>query len=507
MYFREPREPDGDERTLLEMAGYLAAIAIEQRQLTDRLAYQAQHDSLTGLPNRVLFEDRLQQAIAQAARRAELLALLFVDLDRFKLINDTLGHAVGDSLLQQVAWRLERRVRRTDTIARMGGDEFTLVATELKDPQGAARVAEKLLDALKTPFEVEGHELFVTGSIGISLFPDDGQDVTELLRKADSAMYRAKEQGKNEYQFYSTEVDTATLERLKLERQLYQAVERGELTLYYQPQFDLRIGQVVGLEALLRWHRLGFGMISPATFIPMAEESGLIISIGTWALREACQQSKVWQRDGHPAVKVAVNVSALQFTRPDFVEVTARALEQSGLEPHLLELELTESMLMYNTQDTALKLARLQTLGVRIAIDDFGTGYSSLAYLQHLPIDTLEIDRSFVRYIRASAENTPDKAVIVRAITTLAHSLQMRVVAEGVETRAQLQFLRQIGCHGVQGFLLSPALPPAEVQTLFLEAPGPSAIAVELGLHTEKAAPAPPAATDNASIEPRPSNV
>ncbi len=380
-----PRSPRQEELDLVSKVTRLATIAIEQRQLTDRLVYQAMHDALTGLPNRMQFEERLHDALAQARRRGWLAAVLFVDLDRFKQINDTLGHQVGDALLQQVARRLQGCLRKSDALARMGGDEFTVLLTELKDAQYAQLVAQKLLDTFHEPFHVEGYELFVTASIGISVCPFDGRDATTLQRNADSAMYRAKNQGKNNFQVFKPEISATALESLEIENALRRALENGEFQLRYQPQADTS-GMLTGLEALLVWSHPKLGLIAPAQFIPVAEESGLIVPIGSWALEQACLQNAEWKRAGQRPVKVAVNVSVTQFMRPGFADSVDRLLRETGLEPSLLELELTESVVIRDVQESARQMSRLRSLGVSLAIDDFGTGYSSLSYLRILPI-------------------------------------------------------------------------------------------------------------------------
>ena len=443
------RKPAEEELGLIGKASRLAAIAIEQKQLTDKLAHQAHHDTLTGLPNRALFEERLQSAVAQARTRGWHAAVLFVDLDRFKQVNDTLGHPAGDALLQQVAQRLGNCLRKTDTLARMGGDEFTILLTELRDPQYSVKVAQKLLDALKTPIVVDGHELFVTASIGISTYPRDGRDAATLQRNADSAMYRAKEQGRNNFQVFLPEISASILGSLEIENALRKALELNEFQLRYQPQVSLD-GTLTALEALLVWNHPKLGVIPPLQFIPVAEESGLIIPIGNWVLREACRQNAEWQKAGHPRVKVAVNVSVMQFTRPGFTEIVSHVLKETGLAPSCLELELTESLIMQDVRESAQQLDRLRSLGVNLAIDDFGTGYSSLSYLRMLPIGTLKIDQSFLQEV----DSNPNTMPLVRAIVALAHSLQLCVVAEGVETERQLEALRQVGCDMVQGYLI-----------------------------------------------------
>ncbi len=462
IYCGVTRKPAEAELDLIGKASRLAAIAIEQRQLTNRLAHQAQHDTLTGLPNRALLEERLQQALAQARKQGWHIAVLFVDLDRFKQINDSLGHPVGDALLQQVARRLEGCIRKTDILARMGGDEFTLLLTELRDYQYSQKVAQKLLDSLAAPFQVEGYELFVSASIGISTSPRDGADAATLQRNADSAMYRAKNRGRNSFQMFVPEISALALESLELENALRRAVEHDELQLRYQPQTDIE-GRLTGLEALMVWNHPKLGVISPSQFIPLAEESGLIIPLGDWAVREACRQRAEWQRAGQTPVTVAVNVSATQFTRAGFVESVATVLRETGLDPSLLELELTESVVMRDIKESAWQMEQLRNLGVSLSIDDFGTGYSSLSYLRMLPVHTVKIDRSFLREL----DSPPNTMPLVGAIVALAHSLQLRVVAEGVESQSQLAALRALGCDRVQGYLIGEPL-PTEAVTLLL---------------------------------------
>ena len=455
-YQDRPARPDADQVKLLHMAAGLAAIAIEQRLLADQLAYQALHDALTGLPNRALFQERLDHALCYARRCGHMVALLYIDLDRFKLINDTLGHAAGDCLLRQVARRLKSRVRESDTLARISGDEFTVIATALKDPQDAQAVAEAILQALRVPFTVETRELFVTVSIGISMYPQDAADSNTLQRHADGAMYRAKNAGKNGFHFFAPEIGAAISERMEVENQLRRALDRRELTLFYQPQFDLSSGRMVGQEALLRWNSGKLGKVSPVRFIPIAEESALIVPIGAWVLEHACTQTRAWRDAGLTVSGMCVNVSALQFAQRDFVEMIDAVLTRSGLEPNGLELELTESLIMRDLEQAARRMHKLRELGVRISVDDFGTGYSSLAYLQHLPIDVLKIDRSFVH----ETEKSPAASSLVRAIVTLAHGLGITVIAEGVETEYQFRTMRHMGCDRAQGFLLGRPAPP-----------------------------------------------
>jgi diguanylate cyclase (GGDEF)-like protein/PAS domain S-box-containing protein len=459
IYLREQQEPSSAVVELMEMASRLAAVAVDQRALNDRLAYQALHDALTGLPNRFLFEERLHQALDQAKRHGWHVAVLFIDLDRFKQINDTLGHAIGDTLLQLVSRRFEGCLRRTDSLGRMGGDEFQLILTELRDPSDATRVAQKLLDALKAPFKVDAFELFVSASIGISIFPRDGRDSVTLLRNADNAMYRAKNQGKNVFQFFTPDLAAAALEQLELENALRRSMGNGELQLYYQPQLAIG-GRLAAVEALLVWNHPKLGVIPPAQFIPVAEESGLIVEIGAWVLEEACRQTVAWRQAGYEPVKVAVNVSPVQFARADFVETVAQVLSHSSLDPSLLELELTESVVMRDFEESSRQMERLRALGASISIDDFGTGYSSLSYLRRLPIDTIKIDRSFVKELDVDSNTMP----LVQAIVSLAHGLRLDVVAEGVETEHQMRALRTIGCDKVQGYLLSAPLPASQIE-------------------------------------------
>jgi diguanylate cyclase (GGDEF)-like protein len=439
----------------------LAAIAIEQRQQTDKLAHQAQRDALTGLPNRALFEDRLHVALDQAGREGWLAAVLFVDLDRFKEVNDTAGHSVGDSLLQQVAGRLESCVRRTDTVARWGGDEFTLLLTGLRDQQYVVTVAQKLLDALRAPFHIDSHELSVTASIGVAVYPKDGKDASTLQGNADVAMYRAKGRGKNRLHLFLPETDIRTLEPVEIENGLLQALENGDLQLRYQPQVGLD-GGITGLEALLFWNHPELGFISPTQFIPVAEECGLIVPIGSWVLKQACSQAAEWRRAGLPPVKVSVNVSATQFTRAGFADAVAGILEETGFDAGSLELELTESVVMNNIEECNRQMRRLRSLGVGIAIDDFGTGYSSLSHLRNLPIDTIKIDQSFL----VGLDTEPNAMPLLKTIVALAHSLGLRAVAEGVETERQLEALRQVGCDRAQGYLTGEPMPSDGVSRL-----------------------------------------
>jgi diguanylate cyclase (GGDEF)-like protein/PAS domain S-box-containing protein len=427
----------------------------ERKRVEEQIEYQAYHDALTGLPNRRLFRDRLTVALAHARRMKHPLAVMFLDLDRFKVVNDTLGHSTGDELLKAVGARLQVSLREEDSIARMGGDEFTILLADLKSTDTAAKIAQKVLDTVALPLQIDGTELFVTTSIGIALFPSDGDSAEVLLANADHAMYRAKDAGRNSYQMFTPAMNNRALERLSLENDLRHALDRGELVLHYQPQINIASGRVTGVEALLRWNRPGFGLVGPKDFIPIAEETQLIVPIGEWVLREACRQAREWRGDRASGFRMAVNLSPRQFQHSDLPHVIAAALEISGIAPHDLELEITESLAMQNTTRTISTLQRLREMGVQIAIDDFGTGHSSLNYLRSFPIDSVKIDQEFVQEIEASAA---DRA-IVSAVIGMARGLGLRVTAEGVETEEQLTFLREQGCEDVQGFLFGEPVP------------------------------------------------
>jgi diguanylate cyclase (GGDEF)-like protein/PAS domain S-box-containing protein len=411
----------------------------------------AHHDPLTGLPNRLLFNARLGHALQRARREQAQVAVLFLDLDRFKNVNDSLGHPAGDRLIQAVAGRLKGCVRDQDTVARLGGDEITIIAEDIRHSRDAAAVAQKVLEAFARPFALDDQEVYITASMGVSLFPDDGGEVATLVKNADAAMYRAKAQGRNNYQFYTAELTTMAFERLALESSLRRALERGELVLHYQPQVACGDGRITGLEALVRWRHPEMGLVAPGRFIPIAEETGLIIPLGAWVLEAACRQAHAWHTAGHPGLTLSVNLSARQFLQPDLVETVERILAETGLEPGTLELELTESAFTDNAEEAVRSLHRLKALGVTLAIDDFGTGYSSLSQIKQFPIDRLKIDKSFVDDIPHDA----DDMTITRAIIALGRSLQMEVVAEGVETEAQRAFLEAEGCDTLQGFLFS----------------------------------------------------
>jgi diguanylate cyclase (GGDEF)-like protein/PAS domain S-box-containing protein len=422
-----------------------------RKQAEERIQYLATHDSLTGLPNRVMFAELLNHVLASARRHQGRFAVLFIDLDRFKFINDSLGHEAGDALLREVARRLKDNLRASDIVARLGGDEFVMLLQELHTGEEAGLIARKLLSAVIKPIELNGQECRVTASIGISMFPDDAQDETSLMTHADLAMYHAKEEGKNNFQFYDGRLETISLERLTLETQLRRAMERDELSLHYQAKLDLARNTIAGVEALLRWTSPELGAVSPAKFIPLAEETGLILAIGKWVLRTACAQCMAWQRDGLPPVRVSVNLSPRQLGDPELVAAVRDVLADTGLQPDLLELEVTESSVMHNVERALEVLTALKDMGVRLAIDDFGTGYSSLAQLKRFPIDTLKVDRSFIRELPSDSE---DKA-IAEAIIAMGKTLSLTVVAEGVETREQQDFLRERACDQMQGFYFS----------------------------------------------------
>ncbi len=421
----------------------------------DQLAHLATHDTLTGLANRTLLADRLDQAVTRSARDGTIAAVLLIDLDRFKQVNDSLGHALGDRLLKEVARRLEQSIREGDTVARLGGDEFVLVLTELAKHEDATSVARKLLALLTQSFVIDGRELFVTPSIGLSFYPQDGTDGASLLRLADLAMYQVKAGGRNGFGCCAQELNVRAQQMAELEAGLRQALEHDELKLYYQPKADLYSGEICGAEALIRWQHPVRGLVPPNDFIPLAEESGIILPIGEWVLREACRQAARWQSEGLPALTVAVNLSARQCRQENIVEIIAQALQDAGLEPKWLQIEVTESMVMHNLDVAASVLCRIKALGVTLAMDDFGTGYSSLGYLKQFPFDCLKIDRSFVQNITTE----PDDALIASAVIAMAHSLHLYVVAEGVESESQMLYLRNQHCDQLQGYLFARPLP------------------------------------------------
>jgi diguanylate cyclase (GGDEF)-like protein/PAS domain S-box-containing protein len=443
---------------------------VTERKLAEQKAeYQAYHDALTGLANRRLFQEHLSIALALAQRRNSLLAVLFLDLDHFKVINDSLGHTVGDDLLRHVAGRIREALREGDTVARVGGDEFTIVLQEVAQKEDAARVAQKVLHAISEPVELAGHRLYVTASVGVTLFPEDGTDAEALLKNADNAMYRAKAEGRNTYQMATRELSRITRERMTLEIGLHNAIERNEFELHYQPQIDLATHRIVGTEALIRWRHPQRGMISPAEFIPVAEERGFIVIIGDWVVRTACEQARRFHDKGHE-IRVSVNISARQFTEPSFAAMIEDVVRRTGISPKLLELEITENVAMENVDLTLTVLSRLRRIGVSIAIDDFGTGHSALNYLKRFPIDTLKIDRDFIEDLPYGDED----AAIVHAVVSLARGLRLRVVAEGVETDEQLEYLRSVRCPEVQGYIFGHPVPAHEFERLLERGVGAS---------------------------------
>ncbi|HEU4965595.1 MAG TPA: EAL domain-containing protein [Bacilli bacterium] len=446
-------------------AGVIAIRDItERKQAEEIINHMAYHDHLTGLPNRLKFYDQVTLGIEEAAKSGEQLAVLFLDLDRFKVVNDTLGHSMGDQLLKQVADRITATVRPEDLIARMGGDEFTILMRNIEQTE-AAVMAERLNEAISLPYQIEGFELHTTTSIGISLFPQDGDGVHGLMRLADTAMYRAKEAGRHSFAFYCPAMDRQGAERLSLENDLRHALDRDELELFYQPRVDMNSGRIVGMEALLRWRHPELGLVSPGVFIPIAEETGLIVPIGDWVLNTACRQTKAWIDAGYPPLQVAVNLSARQFQRQSLVEKVMATLEETGLDPHFLDLEITESITMQDVEFTSQTLEQLRAFGVQISVDDFGTGYSSLSYLKRFPITTLKIDQSFVREL----VNDPYQAAIVNTVIYLAQNLQLKVIAEGVETEEQFNYLRDKSCNEMQGFLFSRPIPAPDFERLLQE--------------------------------------
>jgi diguanylate cyclase (GGDEF)-like protein/PAS domain S-box-containing protein len=434
-----------------------------KRNLMRELAHQAHHDALTGLPNRLNFNESLNQALARAKRKRGMLSVMFLDLDRFKLINDTMGHNLGDLLLKDIAERIRQTLREGDTIARQGGDEFLVLLPEIRDEQEVVSVTERILGVFSQPLMLDGNEVYMSTSIGISLYPTDGSNLETLVKQADTAMYYAKEQGRNNYQFFTSGLNIKANDRLSTENSLRKALARGEFILHYQPQVDIESGSIVGLEALIRWNSAEQGIVPPFSFIPIAEDTGLIVPIGEWVLRTACAQNKAWQEQGYPHLRMAVNVSARQFREPRFIKLVAEILQETGLDPQWLELEITESIAMENGDASVEMLSLFKDLGVRISIDDFGTGFSSLNYLRRMPIDTLKIDQSFIQDI-STGENGEE---VVTAIIQLAKNLRLKVIAEGVETNSQRSFLKNKRCDEMQGFLFSKAVTPEEVEKFF----------------------------------------
>ncbi len=463
MFPSELSTPSKADLSLAERCSRFIHLAVDREMMAERLATQSLIDSLTGLPNRTLASDRLDHAIKRARRGGTQLATLLIDLDGFKAINDSLGNQHGDLLLKQVADRLKGAIRSSDTLGRFGADQFVLIASDIAE-NSITLICDRLLSAFKGPYSAAGKQLTLTASIGVSNYPSDGDDVNALLRNADTALTHTKRQSRGGYIQFEPSMSEATLERMELENQLRTAIQNNELVVFYQPQVDAT-GQVVAVEALVRWKRNGV-LIAPLKFIPIAEECGLIVPIGRWVLRESCRWCKQWQTAGRRPIRVAVNVSALQFAQDDFVQVVRDCLADAKLDACWLEVEVTESLLMQNTKNVAGKLDRLREMGVAVAIDDFGTGYSSLAYLQKLPIDILKIDRSFVKDIPNADDLSSEKTAVIRAILSMAHSLQLKVVAEGVETETHMQFLRLAGCHQMQGYFFSPPKPGDELASI-----------------------------------------
>jgi diguanylate cyclase (GGDEF)-like protein len=462
-YAKEPREPTDAEMSLINVGTRIAGIAIERKLAEDRIHFMANHDALTGLPNRTLLDDRLSQALHYAQRYDRWVTVVFVDLDNFKFINDSLGHNAGDELLKTLAKRMVDRVRATDTVVRIGGDEFVIVLFDQpKNADVISEIVQELQSAIAEPVRLEGHDFRVTSSLGVATYPNDGADADTLLANADAAMYRAKEVGRDNFQFYTPELNTKVHGKFLLQEELRNAVARFEFVLHYQPQVDLRTGRIFAVEALVRWNHPKLGTVPPIEFIPLAEETGLIVPIGDWVLHEACRQNRAWHDAGLPLVTVCVNVSARQFRERNLVSRVAGALKQSGLEAKYLELELTESLIMQDIELAVATMKELQGLGVQLSIDDFGTGYSSLSALKTFPVARLKIDKSFIDGLPT---NENDKSV-ASAVISLGQKLNLRVIAEGVETDAQAAFLRENNCDEMQGYLFSRPVPAQDIEAL-----------------------------------------
>ncbi len=449
---------------------YAAVISdiTERKKAEEQIHYQANYDTLTGLPNRSLFQDRLNLALPSMSRTDRKLALMFIDLDGFKLVNDTLGHDIGDLLLKETAGRLGTCVRQGDTVARLGGDEFTIIMPNLVDPRHAPLVGQRVLDALAKPFHLKGHETFVSASIGVTIFPDDASEAKELLRNADAAMYRAKEQGKANLHFFTADLNAVVQERMVLKNGLGKALEKGEFSLHYQPKLEIESGRITGVEALMRWNSPDLGMVSPVKFIPVMEETGQVVEMGEWAIRIACLQHQEWRQAGLPRIRIAVNLSPRQLRDASFVLIVESVLRETGVKPAGLELEITESLLMSDSGGALKALGELHEMGIHMAMDDFGTGYSSLSYLKRFPIDTIKIDRTFV----ADIATNPDDAEIIRTIISMGHTLNRKVIAEGVENGQQLSLLRDYQCDEIQGYFFSRPL-PAGMITKFIKKNSP----------------------------------
>jgi diguanylate cyclase (GGDEF)-like protein/PAS domain S-box-containing protein len=464
-FHSDVRQPDPLLINIAESLGSEIGQFLVRMQAEEAVKYMAMHDALTRLPNRAMFNERLARAISLAQRHTRGLAVLFIDLDRFKLINDTLGHEAGDEVLREAASRLTENLRAGDTVARLGGDEFIVLLEDVPDPVYVGSVSRKLIRALAAPFTIGEREYRMTASIGVSVYPADGDDAETLLKHADAAMYRAKEQGRNGFEFYSERLSAGSLERLSLESALRRALEREELVLHYQPQIETCSGRVVGIEALVRWQHPELGLLQPARFIKLAEETGLIVPLGDWVLMTACEAHRAWQKLRLPPARIAINLSPRQFLHANLVKDTLRTLEATGCSGRYIEMEITEGIVMQDPAGTIATIDELKENGVRIAMDDFGTGYSSLAHLKRFPIDSIKIDRSFV----ADVPEDPGNVAITQAIIAMARTLQLTVIAEGVETAAQFNFLRSRGCDEVQGYYFSPPLPFPEATAFLME--------------------------------------
>ena len=443
--------------------------SIERKRYQEQIEFHANYDALTGLPNRNLLHDRLKQSVF-AQRYVRSIGVVFLDIDHFKFVNDSLGHNTGDKLLRCVAERLTEALRDGDTVARLGGDEFILILNDQPGEEIIFRAMQRIMSSIAKPIKVDGHELLVTCSAGISLYPQDGPDVDTLLKHADAAMYRAKDSGRNNFQFYTAEMNQHVNERLKTENSLRRALERREFELYYQPRIDVRSGVTVGCEALLRWRHPERGLLLPERFIALAEETGLIVPIGEWVMKTACTQAQAWQKGRSSPLSVSVNLSSRQFKQEALAGAIGTALRESGLDPRLLEMELTESLVMHDTDAAIRMLSRLREIGVELSVDDFGTGYSSLSYLTRLPISALKIDQSFVHDIKAGGAS--GEGIVAQAIISLGHNLKLKVIAEGVETEAQFEFLKKHGCDEVQGFHFGRPMPAQEFERFLAQAAG-----------------------------------